>query len=332
VVCWFDWDQDFLFESGEYYTIGSGSNTTLSTNITIPATAAIGKIGCRIYMCRSGYIPAANACTSYADGEIEDYCIIIDDGTHCSNGIKDADEVAIDCGGADCKDCWSYVSNTGINVTSTDYSEDVNGDSWTDAINVQAGDMYYLMVNKWSSGGSGFDLLWSFTEGAAMDCSVLPIELLEMNANCNNNDVVVKWKTLSEINNDYFVLLKSYNYINYIPIETVDGAGNSNEIKEYFVKYHEDYNGTVYYKLKQVDFDGEITYSELFVTSCVVNNTPYVIIPNPTASGFFNVIGATDNDKIEVFNMIGQKCNVPLQKGCYLVFVNDMCIGKLIVN
>ncbi|MEA3448435.1 MAG: CUB domain-containing protein, partial [Bacteroidota bacterium] len=70
----------------------------------------------------------------------------------------------------------SYAANTGnggMANGSGDNSEDVNGDGWVEDIAVSAGESYYLLVNNWSAGGSGFDLNWSLGGGGAMDCSII---------------------------------------------------------------------------------------------------------------------------------------------------------------
>ncbi|NSW45533.1 MAG: hypothetical protein HPY79_06955 [Bacteroidales bacterium] len=293
VVAWFDWNKNLQFDSGEYYSLGSGNNTTLSTSITVPVTARPGKTAFRVYTTRSGAVPNTDACISYANGEIEDYAIFISDGTHCSNGVKDADEIGVDCGGAGCVPCDAsyWPTNTGMNSTSTDYSEDVTGDSWVQGIPVNAGESYYLMVNNWSPGANGFDLIWNFTEGGAMDCSiVLPIELLDFNVKLIGQFTTLYWETASEINNDYFTIMKSTDAIIYKPIGTIKGAGNSNTIQRYTFNDNEPITQTTYYRLKQIDFDGKVTYSEV-----------RVVLPDLQSSvQQFNVFNDINNENLNI--------------------------------
>ncbi|MBI5539482.1 MAG: T9SS type A sorting domain-containing protein [Bacteroidia bacterium] len=269
VVAWFDWDKSLTFDAGEYYVIGTGGPGVIGPiSITIPPTARAGKTGFRIYTARGGYPPAANACTSYANGEIEDYAIFINDGTHCSNNVKDADETGVDCGGVDCVSCAAsnWPTNTGTNNVATDVSEDVTGNSWVSSMPVNAGESYYLMVNNWSPGAAGFDLIWNFSEGGAMDCAItLPIELSYFNAFKKNNFVQLEWTTVSETNNDYFTVLKSYDANIYKPISKVNSAGNSNTAQYYSAVDLEALNQTTYYRLKQTDKDGKFSYSDVKV-------------------------------------------------------------------
>lgn len=314
VAAWFDWDKDMLFEAGEYYNL-----TTNPYSITIPLTARPGKTAFRIYSVRVGPVTSGNACSNYSDGEIEDYCIYIDDGTHCSNGVKDADEIGVDCGGADCVLCDAsyWPTNTGMNSVATDVSEDVTGDSWINGIAVNAGDSYYLMVNNWSPNANGFDLIWNFTEGGAMDCSILPIELLTFDAIKYEKGAKIVWSTVTEINNDYFTVLKSYDSHIWKALGTVSGEGNSNELNDYAFYDSEPLNQLTYYRLKQTDFDGKFSYSEIVALDDDGNNNKIISFYDGTQIivDFYNLdendyaIMLTDylgrilyNEKIKVVN------------------------------
>ena len=83
----------------------------------------------------------------------------------------------------------------------------------------------------------------------------LPIELISFEATPNGDDVDVSWATASEINNDYFEVLRSSNGNEFESIVTIDGAGNSNEILNYEFEDDNPYPGVSYYKLKQIDFE-----------------------------------------------------------------------------
>ncbi|MFH2141604.1 MAG: GEVED domain-containing protein [Bacteroidota bacterium] len=266
-VAWFDWNKNLVFDIGEYYIIGNGNNTTVSTNITIPAGASLGKTAFRVYVKRLSYVTSGNACTDYTNGEIEDYSIFIDDGTHCSNNIKDMDEEGVDCGGIDCTPCEDFATNTGTNSIASDLSEDVSGDSWVNGMPVTAGSTYYLMVNNWSPGANGFDLVWNFSAGGAMDCSTLPVELLVFTAEKYNSGAILKWTTASEKNNDRFEIMKSTDAVIWKKAGIVFGAGNSSEQLDYSFIDEEMLTQITYYRLKQVDFDGVFAFSEIKAVS-----------------------------------------------------------------
>lgn len=162
--------------------------------------------------------------------------------------------------------------NTGMDVAYSDFSEDVGGDAWVDALNVTAGQSYYLMINNWSAGGSGFNITGTMNGGALVDCGSLPIELLSFDAYKKDNNVEIKWSTASEINNDYFTVLKSYDANLYKPVAQVFSAGNSNTIQSYSVIDEEPLTQISYYRLKQTDKDGKFSYSDVKVVNPSNNN------------------------------------------------------------
>ena len=71
------------------------------------------------------------------------------------------------------------------------------------------------------------------------------------------------WKTAQEISNHYFVVEKTRDLENFTEVGKIDGHGDSKEEHKYSLVDSEPYYGKSYYRLKQVDFDGNFTYSEV---------------------------------------------------------------------
>lgn len=161
-------------------------------------------------------------------------------------------------------------ANTGGAVS--DQSEDVNGDGYVTPLAVTAGQTYFLMVNGWTPSDLGYNLTFQLSNGAVFtDCDdlvPLPVELSSFKAECNNDLNQIQWKTLSEVNNDYFAVMKSYNGFMFKTIGWVIGQGNSNEPHDYSFVDEEKNEGKVYYQLKQYDFDGNFKYSEIISANC----------------------------------------------------------------
>lgn len=139
-------------------------------------------------------------------------------------------------------------------------------------------------------------------------CSTgLPIELLSFEAKCDNSETTLYWQTSSEINNDYFVIEKSTDGEDFFSIGNVIGAGNSNSIIDYSFTDDDILNQTAYYRLKQIDFNGEHSYSNIIATSCSSNNLN--IYPNPV-SDIINI--DFDNNETNqtysaiIYNSLGQ--------------------------
>ncbi len=103
-----------------------------------------------------------------------------------------------------------------------------------------------------------------FTQWVIVSNTVtLPIQLAYFNANVSGNEVLINWATATEVNNSYFNVERSTDGIQYESIEIVNGAGNSSSLISYGVTDKKPLNGLSYYRLKQTDFDGKFSYSNV---------------------------------------------------------------------
>lgn len=95
------------------------------------------------------------------------------------------------------------------------------------------------------------------------DAVILPIELTSFEAQNEGNINLIKWTTVSELNNDYYILERSVDGKSFDIITTIDGAGNSNELIEYRFE-DKDFIPTInYYRLTQTDFNGDFKRSQI---------------------------------------------------------------------
>ncbi len=94
-------------------------------------------------------------------------------------------------------------------------------------------------------------------------CQVLSVEWLDFFGKILNfSSVELHWETASESNNDYFEIEQSSDGVNFALRGKIQGAGNSTFEKNYsFIDEHL-FSGVNYYRLKQVDYDGNFTYSK----------------------------------------------------------------------
>jgi hypothetical protein len=96
----------------------------------------------------------------------------------------------------------------------------------------------------------------------------LPVELLSFTAVCDGEKINIDWATASETNNDYFSIERSSNAIEWDQILVVSGAGTTNNYSYYSAEDNDPLPGYAYYRLKQVDFDGAYTYSDVVQAGC----------------------------------------------------------------
>lgn len=139
--------------------------------------------------------------------------------------------------------------------------------------------------------------------------SPLPIVLSGFSAICKADATHLYWSTASETNNRYFTIEKSADAITFKAIGQVDGAGNSQQTRNYSFIDQNQVEGTTYYRLKQTDFDGKFKYSKSIAVTCGKSSIQnFTVYPNPATS--IVTIELPDNNtkstNFEIINAQGQ--------------------------
>lgn len=123
--------------------------------------------------------------------------------------------------------------------------------------------------------------------GTGSSCStigviVLPIELIGFGAYVNSdNNISINWSTATETNNDYFMVEYSFDGKNFIDFKEVKGAGNSTSRKDYSCIFTIDIeNKTPYFRLKQVDLNGNFKYSAVVELGTLLGYTKTTVPAN----------------------------------------------------
>lgn len=145
---------------------------------------------------------------------------------------------------------------------------------------------------------SNIPFFYIFTLSEEM--GILPIELLEFNAVVNERkQVELNWITSAEINNDYFTIERSQNGVEFEELHDISGAGNSTQPRYYESLDPNPLPGTSYYRLRQTDFDGTQTVSEIRVVNIELHHQ-FSVYPNPLKEVLHIVSDGTNNGKTEI--------------------------------
>ncbi len=131
-----------------------------------------------------------------------------------------------------------------------------NGCLTTTLTGLTIGTTYYIVVD----GFEGDDCPYSIQFGSGI---VLGIELLDFKGTAKNEGNLIEWQTATEMDNDYFILEASKNGYEFSPIAQIDGAGNSSSVLSYNFLDRQPLGMITYYRLKQIDFDGKHSYSDV---------------------------------------------------------------------
>jgi len=143
--------------------------------------------------------------------------------------------------------------------------------------------------------------VYNFSVGGGA-LSALPVVLTDFSAAYVSGLVQLEWNTASEINNSYFNIERSTNGQNWITIGRVEGHGNSLVTNHYFSTDNVTElaaSGTIYYRLKQVDFNGAFEYSGIRNVNLLARPISMDLFPNPTSSQLnINWMGTTNENAV----------------------------------
>lgn len=155
--------------------------------------------------------------------------------------------------------------------------------------------------------GSGADYAYhGSTKGASSLMTVLPVDLIDFNASTIDNKIQLKWNTAQELNNEKFIIERSFDSKIWEEITEIEGNGTVYNISNYSYTDKTPYPGINYYRIKQIDYDGRINYSNVIGVelSSVIDNEDILIFPTIT-SNRFNIKRLSDfsnNARIQVLN------------------------------
>lgn len=146
--------------------------------------------------------------------------------------------------------------------------------------------------------------------------SELPVELLNFQAKRQDAATVnLNWATATETNNQGFYIERMLELEQvFEPIAFVDGQGTTVNTTHYHHKDENAYTGVTYYRLKQVDFDGTVTYSDIRAVvgegSRLANDFGMQMYPNPVTSALSVRFDALPNGvkggRIKIISSTGQ--------------------------
>ncbi len=153
----------------------------------------------------------------------------------------------------------------------------------------------------------------SFSDfGIGYSANPLPVELTTFTANAVDNKAVdLFWNTQAELNCNYFSVERSANGIEFTEIGKVTGHGTSQISHDYSFVDNSPLCGTAYYRLMQVDENGDIHYTP--IVSAIINcSTSFSIYPNPTMD-YVNINLNSLNSNSVTVKIIGLDGKIYLQ-------------------
>lgn len=209
---------------------------------------------------------------------------------------------------------WSAsLVATGLQAGAGDNSEGAWGDGIVNPITVgpaQVGQVYILLIDNWTASTTPYTFNWNLGGGMTLDCTPLPVEMLEFTGARVGSKNILQWKTATELNADYFDLERSSTGSDFESIGQVPAQGISSNEHSYTFEDPEAERTTLYYRLKQVDFNGDFEYfGPIAIDDKEALSSAEAPFPNPMDDGTINVylqILKKENITSRIFDVAGR--------------------------
>lgn len=147
---------------------------------------------------------------------------------------------------------------------------------------------------------------------------IVPVELTSFTASAKGRSVTLNWTTASEINNKGFYVEFAKKGSEFREALFIEGKGSTTEKNDYSAVIPNLSNGRYEFRLRQVDFDGTITYSPvveatILTTGSFVLDQNYPNPFNPSTTITFQLPEDADVS-LKLYNVMGQEIKTVLNK------------------
>jgi hypothetical protein len=175
--------------------------------------------------------------------------------------------------------------------------------------------------------------------------AVVPVNWLSFTAEKKtNSSAILKWSTASEINNHHFVIQRSGDGVNFATLASVAAGNNNTTAQSYNYTDGKALDGNNFYRLQQVDNDGNFKYSAVVLLK--MSTASWSVYPNPasTSTSVFvrsNLSNASftlldNNGKIvyqrfRISVIAGEHINIPvtnIARGIYMLNIKTSELNK----
>jgi hypothetical protein len=161
--------------------------------------------------------------------------------------------------------------------------------------------------------------------------TILPVELSSFLSTCAGDEEIFSWTTQSEENTDYFSLEYTYDGLIYYTVDMADAMGNTSEEQEYSIRVAQNDEKQRYYRLKVVDKNGDIDYTDLISGKNCGNSN--VVIQSVEDYNSQLKITISDEATVSVVNSLGQFVSKSVTEGQQVIInKNALQTGVYFIN
>jgi len=329
------------------YTPANGDGCTSSTGLSDGITTTTNNTNCSF---TSGTDDPTGSL--YCAGTIENTTWL----HFQSDGSGTAVDVTVD--NVTCQTGYYSSSGGGYYSASGQFGVLVSSDgtcsgTWSDAAAVSGTDGYTgcqsiatagtFITTLDNSSVTDYYFLWDGNGGAECDFDItvtnvfpLDMELIFLDGKCYIDRMNIFWATASESNVDYFIVQTSNDGKSFVDLGRVEAAGESLSVNTYdftIEKLQEGYN---YYRLKEVDNDGNYSYSYNIFQPCDINSNSDEILVNENSYTIkLNGYNKPGEYSVKIYDLAGKMIKsetVFLNEGFNVINLDIISTGMLMME
>lgn len=170
--------------------------------------------------------------------------------------------------------------------------------------------------------------------------TILPVELVEFRANINaDGSVALFWRTVSETNNDFFAVQRSGDGGRWQELVRVPGAGTTFSTTEYYWADKQPFPGINYYRLLQVDYDGQYQFSQIISVRLPQSQPEVIIYPSHFSDELHIRINTTENSTgrldgklLSINGVLMKEFFFENSRETLTIQVNELPVGAYLLN
>ncbi len=182
------------------------------------------------------------------------------------------------------------------------------------------------LVNFAKTGSSS-----NFVNSPVLVTGMLPVELTKFTAQKVDKHINLNWQTASEKNNEGFDIERSVDGVNWERIDFVGGNGTTQEVQNYLYKDVNPLLGDNYYRLKQIDFNGQFEYSNVTYVATTEEAAERLKVYPTLAENEITIENGAG--EVIIFNSVGQPIKqVILNDSIEQLNINDLPAGNYIIQ
>ncbi len=165
--------------------------------------------------------------------------------------------------------------------------------------------------------------------------NALPVKFLQFTATKSNEEALLEWSTATEKNNAYFEIQRSIDGIYFETIKIVSATGNAIEVQSYSCLDSEISEGEIYYyKIKQVDADGQFSFSTTISIDLNGDEEVVHLYPNPASDNIELKLSSGSIVSIALYDLLGRALISinDIHTHSYKLMISEMATGIYVLK